>query len=330
MQGRNFFRKTHRRSVGGAKSFHWIRYCIIILSFVLLIYIYSPFSISLIQKPRSVIPPCQENDLLQKEQEEIWQLQAHIHDLHQIIKNLIPYASLQENILEQVDERLKIRLQSSGLARVVWIDLEEGGHHLWLDRGSQTGVQSGDVVCMGRTAVGYIDKVLSHRARVHLISDPNLHMAITNLPWSQRNYYQYDADRLVEFLKYEQQYDLAHEVHAYFYAKENKELHFTSSIEIQGLVQGDQLNCRRQPVHLKGTDLELTNPRLDIPITEQDLSALLGTYLWTSGLDKNFPPGLEIGLIQAVWLSVDGRMGLKAISNVQITKGQFLLILKQD
>lgn len=104
--------------------------------------------------------------------EEIIQLRQRVAELEATVRFLETYAEENERLREiaGVKERLPGR---SVTARVI-----ARGHHHWfdyvtIDRGSEDGVVAGMPVINAQGAVGHIENVTAHTARVLLLTDPS-------------------------------------------------------------------------------------------------------------------------------------------------------------
>lgn len=190
-------------------------------------------------------------------------------------------------IARQMDQRLEQLFQNTLLAKVFWIDTK--GHHLWLDRGALDAVHVGDSVSDGADLVGYVDAVLDHQARVHLITDPRLHVAV--------------------------------ELRGCDVLPEEEEEGLEEQVLMDGLLHGPkgQLHNLERKVQLQGVDFASKGPFVH-------REKYLGALLRTSGVDERFPSGFPVARVVSYWQSPTGEEGLLAQSGFSLKKDQMLFV----
>jgi rod shape-determining protein MreC len=65
------------------------------------------------------------------------------------------------------------RAYSFKFAEMIRVDLDPFSHKIWIDRGAEEGVFTGQAVIDGLGIVGQVENVLRHSSSVRLISDPD-------------------------------------------------------------------------------------------------------------------------------------------------------------
>lgn len=254
--------------------------------------------------------------LLQEQVEELTSL------LQSIIESDLP--PLEQDALASLDAAQKLskrherRIAQVEVAKIIF--LERSGFYAWLDCGENTlGKESAKEgikyapVCYGDRLLGYIDQVHKERARVRLITDPNLFVAARIAPVQE--------SRLQSPLALEE-IDAAPSL-----------THF----ELEGLVHG---RFPHRPVAktaqvFEAVDLILHSQERQNSAQDQinyahllrEENFLVGARVETSGRDGRFPKGLRIGELRTLWKNQKGQIGALIWADHQPQIGNMVFIL---
>lgn len=218
-------------------------------------------------------------------------LLEHIREQNETIKaleKLVFSLSIEESgpASEPLEKKLEALFQTTCPAKIFWI--ERKGRHLWLDKGDSHGVQEGDCVSDGAYLAGYVDRVFERYCRVHLITDPALHIAVELR----------EADVLPE----------------------EQEAFFENSVLLEGLLQGPKGGLRLdRKLNLQGVDFISLKPDLQG-------EKCLGGILRTSGADQRFPAGIPVARVISYWCSPCGEKGLQAQARCELQREKVLFV----
>jgi rod shape-determining protein MreC len=219
---------------------------------------------------------------------------------------------------KSLSERLERNQLGIG-ANVILRDPNFWSSYLWIDAGTNVGVEKNFPVVVRNSLIGVIDEVEEHRSKVRLITDIQLTPSVRAVRGEQgARYLMQLSDQLLEILYAKRGLLSTPQIEELTIKSiENLKINAVKGWGDHYLAKGEicgssfPLWRSRKPL-LKGKGFNYDFPDVegvarDLRFTGSGIPLLLaGDLLVTSGLDGVFPEGLEVGIVTKVNLLREG------------------------